>query len=40
MFQDPHKLDKFDMSAFHHIKEKMKLVDEEDEEAKKVRNGT
>ena len=33
--QDPQKLEKYDMSTFYHIKEKIKLVDEEDEEAKK-----
>jgi succinate dehydrogenase/fumarate reductase-like Fe-S protein len=33
--QDPQKLEKYDMSTFYHIKQKIKLVDEEDEEARK-----
>lgn len=33
--QDPQKLEKQDMSSFYHIKEKIKMVDEEEEEAKK-----
>ena len=35
LFQDPQKLEKYDMSTFYHIKEKIKMVDEEDEEARK-----
>ena len=28
-------LEKFDMSKFHHIREKLRMVDEEEEEARK-----
>lgn len=33
--QDPQQLDKFDMSQYHHVKEKIKMVDEEDLQAQK-----